>query len=203
MPEFARNVLEALRQPLEDGIVTVSRASGTLTLPAKFMLIGAMNPCPCGNAGDPASLCTCSAGAINKYNKKISGPLLDRMDMQLFVSRERVQDSADPDIPGLLRLRESIAASRETQARRFAGTGLVTNSEISHRTIARYCRLETGAERLLNDVVNRRNLSMRAYHKIQKVARTIADLEGSELISESHIAEAMTLRVSDRLMPTA
>lgn len=202
MPEFARNVLEALRQPLEDGIVTVARASGTLTLPAKFMLVGAMNPCPCGNSGDPSSVCSCSATAISKYIKKISGPLLDRMDMQLFVSRERVEDHT-VDLDGLQQTRAAIAASRETQARRFAGMGIVTNSEITHRNISDLCRLHPSAERLLNDIVNKRNLSLRTHHKVQKVARTIADLAGADLVSEDHVAEAMTLRVSDRLQIAA
>ncbi len=196
MPEFARNVLEALRQPLEDGVVTVSRASGTLTLPAKFMLVGAMNPCPCGNAGDASSICVCTATAIGKYKKKISGPLLDRMDIHIQVSREQVQSDHAVDIEGLERGRQAILKAREMQTKRFDGTALVTNSEISHKTIARYCLLTPEAERLLMDLVNKRNFSLRAYHKIQKVARTIADLEGEERVGAAHVAEAVAFRMS-------
>ena len=197
MPEFARNVLEALRQPLEDGIVTVSRASGTQTLPAKFMLIGAMNPCPCGNSGDPTAICVCTFSAINKYKKKISGPLLDRMDLHIQVSREQVTSTHSVDSSGLHQARKAIANAREIQAKRFEGTKLITNSEINHKTIARYCQLSPEAETLLNELVNKRNLSLRAYHKIQKVARTIADLENSEAIGPSHIAEAVAFRMNE------
>lgn len=197
MPEFARNVLEALRQPLEDGIVTVSRASGTQTLPAKFMLIGAMNPCPCGNAGDATSICICTNSAISKYKKKISGPLLDRMDLHIQVSREQVTSAHSIDLDGLHQARKAIANAREIQAKRFEGTKLVTNSEISHKTITRYCQLSPEAETLLHELVNKRNLSLRAYHKIQKVARTIADLEGSMAIGPSHIAEAVAFRMNE------
>jgi magnesium chelatase family protein len=203
MPEFARNVLEALRQPLEDGIVTVSRASGTLTLPASFMLVGAMNPCPCGNAGDSAAICSCTATAISKYVKKISGPLLDRMDMQLFVARERVDSDAEVDLAGLDRIRTSIQNARNLQLRRFAGTGILTNSEITHKNVAILCNMSPSADILLKETINRRNLSLRAFHKVQKVARTIADLEASEYIKEAHVAEALTLRISDRIASLA
>lgn len=197
MPEFARNVLEALRQPLEDGIVTVSRASGTQTLPAKFMLIGAMNPCPCGNAGDATAICSCPLSAISKYKKKISGPLLDRMDLHIQVSREQVTSEHSVDIASLNEARKAIAKAREIQAKRFEGTKLITNSEINHKTVARYCQLSPEAETLLHELVNKRNLSLRAYHKIQKVARTIADLENSSAIGPSHIAEAVAFRMNE------
>lgn len=203
LPEFARNVLEALRQPLEDGIVLISRASGSLVLPAKFMLVGAMNPCPCGNMGDPHTVCTCTQPAITKYAKRISGPLLDRMDIQVFVSREEVHQR--PGIPhedDIEKIRSAIAQARLRQERRLAPAGLVTNSEIGHKNVDTFCILEPAAERLLQNVVNQKHLSLRAYHKIKKIARTIADLEDSERIAERHIAEAMALRINDRIIAT-
>lgn len=196
-PEFARNVLEALRQPLEDGVVTVSRASGSAVLPAKFMLVAAMNPCPCGNLGDVRSLCSCSPQSIQKYVKRISGPLLDRMDIQVQVAREGISD--DSSKADMRQIRSLVLRARERQLRRFAGTPLVTNAEISHRTIASYCSLDAVALRLLEDAASRHSLSMRSYHKIQKVARTIADMEDSERITVGHIAEAISLRIRERV----
>lgn len=196
LPEFARNVLESLRQPLEDGVVTISRASGSLILPAKFMLVAAMNPCPCGNLSDPSAICICSAAHINKYAKKISGPLLDRIDIQVFVSRERI--SGETSRVPIDSIRETIANARHVQTARFVGTSIITNSEISHKNIDTFCVLTPSAERLLQSVINQKNLSLRAYHKIKKIGRTIADLEGSELIGEGHIAEAMALRIQER-----
>lgn len=203
LPEFARNVLEALRQPLEDGIVTISRASGSLTLPAKFMLIGAMNPCPCGNSGDPGAICTCTATATTKYAKRISGPLLDRFDIQVFVSRECVSDENRPNqLSEIGKIREDISRARQHQIERLGPAGLVTNSEIGHKNIDAFCLLTSQAEQLLQNVINQKRLSLRAYHKIKKIARTIADLEQSERVAEHHIAEAMALRINDRIVPS-
>ncbi len=204
LPEFARNVLEALRQPLEDGTVSISRASGSITLPAKFMLVGAMNPCPCGNLGDPNAICSCTATAITKYAKRISGPLLDRMDIQVFVSREQVSTGTVKNGgPDIATIRESIARARARQLERLSSAGLVTNSEIGHKNVDKFCVLEPSAERLLQSVVNQKHLSLRAYHKIKKIARTIADLEDSEYIVERHVAEAMALRINERIVPQA
>jgi magnesium chelatase family protein len=203
LPEFARNVLEALRQPLEDGIVSISRASGSVVLPAKFMLIGAMNPCPCGNLGDPHAICTCTATAISKYAKRISGPLLDRMDIQLFVSREGIQNDTTSQVAtDIAPIREQIARARGLQIARLSPAGLVTNSEIGHKNVDMFCVLEPSAERLLQSVINQRHLSLRAYHKIKKISRTIADLDNTDIIADRHIAEAMALRVSDVATPT-
>ena len=200
LPEFPRNVLESLRQPLEDGIVTISRASGSAILPAKFMLVAAMNPCPCGNLGDPKTICTCSMTAISQYARRISGPLLDRIDIHVLVSREGVtRGSEQTDIAAV---RQRIADARDVQARRFSGTTIVTNGEITHKDIDRFCILQPAAERLLISIINAKHLSMRAYHKIKKIARTIADLEGSTDIAEHHIAEALALRVNDRIAST-
>lgn len=196
LPEFARNVLEALRQPLEDGIVTISRASGSLILPAKFMLIGAMNPCPCGNLGDQNAICICSPSSITRYAKRISGPLLDRMDIQVYVARESIQSSEHHQDLGTIR--DAIKLARTIQSARLSPAGLVTNSEISHKNIDKFCPLSPPAERILSSAINQKHLSLRTYHKLKKVARTIADLESSECIQEYHIAEAMALRISDQ-----
>ncbi len=200
LPEFARNVLESLRQPLEDGIVTISRASGSLVLPAKLMLVAAMNPCPCGNLGDPSAICICSSPSIAKYAKKISGPLLDRMDIQVYVSREKVsQNHKNKLVENVSSIRALIARARDIQHKRFVDTKLITNSEIGHTNIDHYCVLESSAERLLQSVVNQKHLSLRAYHKIKKIARTIADLEDTPQIQEHHIAEAMALRINEKM----
>lgn len=199
LPEFARNTLESLRQPLEDGVVTISRASGSLILPAKFMLVAAMNPCPCGNLGDETTICTCSAAHISKYAKKISGPLLDRIDVQVYVSRETItHETTRPSQDSIEVVRDRIAQARAIQSERFSGTPLVTNSEISHKNINQYCRLTPAAEQLLGQVINQKHLSLRAYHKIKKIARTIADLDKSDLIADHHVAEAISLRVQDK-----
>lgn len=195
-PEFARNVLESLRQPLEDGVVTVSRASGSAVLPAKFMLAASMNPCPCGNLGDPRAICVCSPMAINRYAKRISGPLMDRIDIQIQVSRENV--SGGTQSVDIASLRNGIKRARDRQEMRFVGTGIVTNSEISHRTIEKFCAMDPEADSMLSGAVDRYRLSLRSCHRIRKVARTIADLEDSELIGRHHIAEAIALRIGER-----
>ncbi|MCC6934391.1 MAG: YifB family Mg chelatase-like AAA ATPase [Candidatus Yanofskybacteria bacterium] len=198
LPEFARNVLEALRQPLEDGVVSISRASGSMTLPAKFMLVAAMNPCPCGNLGDASAECTCSPITALKYAKRISGPLLDRVDIRVQVSRERIDDAASSPTD-IIAARKAIVRAREAQQERLSPFGLVTNSEIRHTNIDSLCVLTADAENLLKMAVNRNNLSLRAYHKIKKIGRTIADLEGAQIIESHHIAEAMALRMSERI----
>lgn len=201
-PEFPRNVLESLRQPLEDGIVTVSRASGTISLPAKFMLVAAMNPCPCGNFGDERSECICSPMSVLKYKKKISGPLLDRMDIQINVPRETIENQpleVDKSKQSYQTIKDTIALAREIQRDRFSGFGIFSNSEISYKNIDKYCHLDTKADQILKRAINSRNLSLRTYHKVIKISRTIADLDGSELIKEPHVAEAISLRINDKL----
>ena len=161
------------------------------------MLVAAMNPCPCGNLGDPSAICSCSSVYINKYAKKISGPLLDRMDIQVYVSRERIShNSSSSGKVSVAHIRKQIADARALQLQRFKGTQLVVNSEISHKNIDQYCILSPQAERLLQNAINQKHLSLRAYHKIKKIARTIADLEATEHIQEHHIAEAMPRRVN-------
>lgn len=204
LPEFPRNVLEALRQPLEDGTINISRAAGSASLPAKFMLVAAMNPCQCGNYGDNKLTCICSPINIIRYRKKISGPLLDRMDIQILVSRERPQN----DIPeennhkksiNVDDIRKSISLARETQARRFVKSDIYTNTEINFKNIDKYCVLEPSAERMLKNAVANKNLSMRTYHKVKKLGRTMADLAGSEIIRENHIAEALAFRINENI----
>ena len=211
LPEFQRNVLESLRQPLEDGVISVSRASGSVTMPAKFTLISAMNPCPCGNYGNEKGNCICSPINILRYRKKVSGPLLDRIDIQINVPRETL-DTQDNSSDGAKELRKTentrvfekvkaqIAKAREAQDKRFKKSAILTNSEITYKNIDRYCPIETAAEDLLINAINSKSLSLRAYHRIKKLARTVADLEGSELIKEHHVAEAVSLRVNEKIL---
>ncbi|HXV26968.1 MAG TPA: YifB family Mg chelatase-like AAA ATPase [Candidatus Paceibacterota bacterium] len=196
-PEFARNVLEALRQPLEDGVVSISRASGSCTLPADFLLVGAMNPCPCGNYGDPKTVCECAPAQISRYTKKVSGPLLDRMDIQISVPRETVgtANRAPGEIRQFHEARNAVREARNRQAGRLKPLGVLTNSGVNHRDIARYCPLDGNAQTFLESVVNAKNLSLRSYHRMCRVARTIADLEGAELTQKHHAAEAAALRI--------
>jgi magnesium chelatase family protein len=198
LPEFPRNVLESLRQPLEDGTVSISRAAGTLRLPAKFTLIAAMNPCPCGNYGQEKVSCICTPLQVHRYTKKISGPLLDRLDMQIFVPRETVQEETSSHANTEIHMiRTAISKARKIQEERYKDLGIFTNSELNFKNIDQYCHLDPLAEKLLSEAVNAKGLSLRTYHKIKKLARTIADLEASAMIKTHHIAEALALRTSD------
>lgn len=199
-PEFARNVLESLRQPLEDGVVTISRASGSLELPACFLLVAAMNPCPCGNHGDPRTTCVCPPTQVVRYAKKVSGPLLDRMDIQIAVPRETIKNhSNNKDSDSFDAARNAVLQARAVQSERFRGMDTLTNSGVSHKNIGRLCPMDASAAKLLEEVVNRKNLSQRGLQKIQKVAQTISDIEGAEFIQEHHIAEAAALRISEQV----
>ncbi len=203
LPEFPRNVLESLRQPLEEGSVTVSRASGSVKLPAKFTMVAAMNPCPCGNYGDAKLACSCSAASVLRYRKKISGPLLDRMDIQVNVPRETVSDSpvekTKESIDAIEKLQKTVLMAREMQEKRFSGTSITSNAEIDYKTVDAHCTPEPRAESLLKQAINAKGLSLRSYHKIKKLARTIADLEHSDTIQEHHMAEAIGLRINERM----
>ncbi len=202
-PEFPRNVLESLRQPMEDGIVTISRVAGSIALPAKFTLIAAMNPCPCGNYGSEKLECICSPINILRYRKKVSGPLLDRIDMQINVPRETINvENANKNQSNLAefnRIKSKIDKARQIQLKRFEKAAIFTNSEINFKNIDKYCKLKPEAENLLKEAVNAKNLSLRSYHKIKKLSQTLADLEGLELIQEHHIAEALSLRINENL----
>jgi magnesium chelatase family protein len=197
LPEFGHSVLEAIRQPLEDRVVTVSRAQGNVTFPANFMLVGAMNPCPCGFWGDPTKECTCSPSTIIRYQKRMSGPLLDRIDIFADVPRVEYEKLADEALGEPSdRVRERVEKARARQQERFAGTRLVCNAEMSPVEVREYCQgaLEDGAKSLLRLAMNQLALSARSFHRVLKLARTVADLAGSEAITTSHVAEALQYR---------
>jgi magnesium chelatase family protein len=198
-PEFDRRVLEVLRQPLEDGSVTISRAHSALTYPAQFMLIAAMNPCPCGRLYDSEQSCSCSPYEIQRYWKKLSGPLIDRIDLQLEVPRLKSDElSAMPEGESSAKVRERVILARNIQRGRFDKSGIYSNSRMSPKQLKEYCRLDKEAEEILKSAIVHLNLSGRAYDKVIKVARTIADLEGVEMIEARHIAEATQYRSLDR-----
>ncbi|OGN00946.1 MAG: hypothetical protein A3B91_00235 [Candidatus Yanofskybacteria bacterium RIFCSPHIGHO2_02_FULL_41_29] len=201
LPEFPRSVLESLRQPLEDGTVVVSRASGSVKLPSKFMLVAAMNPCPCGNYGNLNSECTCMPFNVLKYRKKVSGPLLDRIDIQVNVPRETISESDDKTEENseiLKEVRGKINKARNIQLARFKELGIFSNSEMSFKNVEKLCLAEKSAKLLLKKAINKQGLSLRAYHKILKVARTIADLEVTEIVKDHHIAEAIGFRMNEK-----
>ncbi len=192
-PEFPRNVLEALRQPLEDGMVTVSRASGSFTFPAKFTLVAAQNPCPCGYHGDATKLCKCTEGQVEKYQKKISGPLLDRIDLHADVERlpfERMHNYAPG--PSSNQIKAKVEFARDIQTKRFNGPK--TNSEMNVVEIKKYCVIGYQEEQVLKIAMKQYNFSGRSLHRILKVARTIADLAGENKINSQHLAEAIQYR---------
>jgi magnesium chelatase family protein len=198
-PEFRRNVLDALRQPLEDGDVTISRVTHAITFPARFMLIAAMNPCPCGYWGDSRRSCTCSGSQIHRYRSRISGPLLDRIDIHVDVPPVTIRElSGDREEEPSHKIRERVAAARRIQEERFRGKKVYANSHMATRMIKKYCPVSDNAKNLIEKAVERFGLSPRAYHRILKVARTISDLEGKEQIEEPCLAEAIQYRVLDR-----
>ncbi len=199
LPEFKRQVLEVLRQPLEDGVVTLSRASGTIAYPARFMLVAAMNPCPCGYLGDPKKACSCTPRQIQAYQSRVSGPLLDRIDLQVTVPAVPFQDlAASRDGLGSHILREKVLAARQIQARRFTGTRISANAHMTPRLLKKYCPVDDAGKQLLQTAMDRLSLSARAYTRILKLARTLADLEGAENITVPHLAEAIQYRTLDR-----
>ena len=199
LPEFQRNVLEVLRQPLEDGNVTIARASMTLTFPARFMLAAAMNPCPCGFLNDPSRECTCTPPIIQRYVSKISGPLLDRIDIHIdmpAVKFQELRQEAGGESSDQIRAR--VVAARHRQLQRYQGEKIYCNSQMSPRQLRKYCNISADCERLLESAMTRLGLSARAHDRILKVARTIADLEGVESIGIPHISEAIQYRSLDR-----
>ncbi|MGQ9921537.1 MAG: YifB family Mg chelatase-like AAA ATPase [Desulfobacca sp.] len=199
LPEFKRQVLEVLRQPLEEGYVTIARASSSLTYPARFMLVAAMNPCPCGFLGDPKHPCTCSPTQIRTYQNRISGPLLDRIDLQIIVPAVPFRDlAAGPDGVTSARLQQQVMAARAIQTRRLADTTAHCNAQMPPRLVKKYCQLQPEPRRLLEQAMDRLGLSARAYNRILKIARTIADLEGEAEIKTPHLAEAIQYRSLDR-----
>ncbi|MFH1351694.1 MAG: YifB family Mg chelatase-like AAA ATPase [Pseudomonadota bacterium] len=201
LPEFKKNVLEVLRQPLEDGRVTISRASSTVTYPTNFMLIAAMNPCPCGFLGDPKRECNCSTLQIHRYRSKISGPLMDRIDIHMDVPPVQFKDlSSQEGGRSSSDILEGVMMAREIQTRRFQNMKIHTNAGMNTRQVRRFCEVDADSEDLLERAMERFGLSARAHYKILKVARTIADLEGSPDINSAHVAEAIQYRSLDRRM---
>ena len=203
LPEFNRRTLEVLRQPLEDGTVTISRALNSSTFPADFMLVAALNPCPCGYRNDPRRDCHCTVPVIERYMAKISGPLLDRIDIHIEVPAVPFKElSADRGGTSSTEMREQVLAAREIQARRFATSRVRYNAQMSSRQIRQFCKLSDECQNLLKDSVNEMGLSARAHDKILRVARTIADMDLSEQIAARHINEAINYRMLDRQMWT-
>ena len=199
LPEFKKNVLEVLRQPLEDGRVTISRSLISLTYPSRVMLVAAMNPCPCGYLSDPIHPCSCTPIAIQRYRSRISGPLLDRIDIHIEVPAVKYRDLADrSEAESSAAIAARVKHSRDIQLERYHGTKIHCNAQMPPRFIKRHCELDAAGNRMLELVTDRLGFSARTYNRILKVARTIADLEGSDHIREQHIAEAIQYRSLDR-----
>jgi magnesium chelatase family protein len=200
LPEFKRNVLEVLRQPLEDRVITISRARFTVDYPASFMLVASMNPCPCGFYNHPEKECTCSGGIIQKYLNRISGPLLDRIDMHVEVvpvNYEKLAGAVPAESSAAVRMR--VMQARAVQTARYAtDSGIYCNAQMTPAMIRRYCHLDETGGRLLRAAMDMRGLSARAYDRILKVARTIADLDSSDDIHPDHLSEAINYRNLDR-----
>lgn len=200
MPEYNRSSLETLRQPLEDGLISVSRAAGTYEYPANFILVASMNPCPCGNFGSRDLTCTCSPNQVSKYLKKLSGPLLDRIDIKVDVDRVAFVDlRTEAKEESSAAVKERVNKARKIQQERFAGTKVFCNAKMTSKQIKQFCVLDSFSEQLLQAAFNKFNMSARGYTRILKVARTIADLEGEENISSKHITEAINYRNIDKI----
>jgi magnesium chelatase family protein len=200
LPEFKRTVLEVMRQPMEERRVTISRAKIAVDFPASFMLVASMNPCPCGYYNHPEKACTCPAGAVQKYLNKVSGPLLDRIDLHVEVTPVAFSEltSTGRGEPSQV-IRQRVVEARDVQARRFTGLeGIYSNAQMGNRSLREMCVLDAASRQLLKKAMDRLNLSARAYDRILKVSRTIADLSGSEAIEPPHIAEAIQYRSLDR-----
>lgn len=196
MVEFPRQVLEVLRQPLEDGFVTISRASGSVKYPANFILLAAMNPCPCGFLGDPKKHCSCSDFQIKRYRSRLSGPLLDRIDLQIEVARLSEDEliNIKEDSESSYEIRKRVIAARKIQIERYKNDGILTNSELNAKLVKKYCKIDSESEKMLKFAISKFNLSARAYERILKISRTIADIENRENIDSSHIAKSLQFR---------
>lgn len=199
LPEFNKNTLEVMRGPLEDGIVTISRVNATLTYPCDFMFVASMNPCPCGYYGSKDKECTCTPQMISKYMGKISGPLLDRIDIQIEVTPVKYKklDSTE-NIETSKEIKQRVNKARKIQQDRYKEEKVYSNSQLTPKLIEKYCKLDEGGRKILQAAFEKLGLSARAYGRILKVARTIADLEASENIEQRHIAEAIQYRSLDK-----
>ncbi len=200
LPEFERNVLEVMRQPLEDGAVTISRAATSITFPARFMLAAAMNPCPCGFFGDPTRQCHCSPPQIQRYVSKISGPLIDRIDIHIEVPAVKYKElRGNGTTEDSATVRERVLRARERQSKRYAGERKVfSNAQMPPKLIRKFCAISEEGEKMLENAIGRLGLSARAHDRILKVARTIADLDASENLETRHLGEAIQYRTLDR-----
>jgi len=199
LPEYKRSALEVLRQPLEDRRITVARSKVSVEYPASFMLVAAMNPCPCGHYGDPTHVCTCTPSQVHRYRDRVSGPLLDRIDLQCSIQAvpydqlRRMQPGENS-----ASIRQRVVRARQIQSERFSGTGIHCNAQMSSRMLRQYCQLDAQSDRKLEEAMTRFGLSARAYDRILKVARTIADLAGADSIALPHLMEAISYRSMDR-----
>ncbi len=199
LPEFSRQALEVLRQPLEEGHVTIARAAAAVTYPARCVFVGAMNPCPCGYLGDPVRPCSCPEQSVRRYRARISGPLLDRIDLHIEVPRLKQEELLSPGASEPSRtIRARICRAREIQQRRFHGTRVFANAAMQPRQVKTFCKVQPDGEALLKSAIERLGLSARAYDRILKLARTIADLAGADAIGVPHLAEAIQYRSFDR-----
>ena len=196
MVEFPRQTLEVLRQPLEDGVVTISRAQTSVQFPANFIILGSMNPCPCGFLGDSKKECTCSEFQINRYRARLSGPLLDRIDIQIKVQRLDEDELLDDKTvsENSSEIRKRVIEARNIQLKRYEKDNILTNSELTPKLLKKYCKIDDSSKAFLKNAINQFNLSARAYDRILKISRTIADLDKKENIELSHIAQALQLR---------
>lgn len=198
MLEFSRSVLEVLRQPLEDRFVTIARAGRTVTYPAKFMLVAAMNPCPCGYLGDSRKACTCTAHAIERYRAKLSGPMLDRIDLISYVEAVDYKDLMDlKEGESSADIRQRVMNAHKIQAERFKDEGILYNSEMNENMVRKYCQLDDNALKIMEQIMAKHNISARSYSKILKTSRTIADMNNSSKIERSHILEAFQMKLPD------
>lgn len=199
LPEFNKNTLEVLRGPLEDKIVTISRVNASLTYPSNFMFVASMNPCPCGFYGSPEKECTCSPQAITRYMGKISGPLLDRIDIQIEVTPVKYQKlDSNEEVETSQQIKKRVNVAREKQQKRYQSENIYTNSQLTPKLTEKYCKLNEESKKILELAFRKLGLSARAHGRILKVARTIADLEGKEKIETSHVAEAIQYRSLDK-----
>jgi len=203
IPEFRRDLLESLRQPLESGCVCVSRVKNTLTFPAKFSLVAAMNPCPCGYFGDPEKECRCTANEVFRYQKRISGPLLDRIDIQIEVPRAKIEDlrnkTRDENLTEKMRIK--VKKAREIQQERFnkIKPKIHLNSEMSSKQTDELVNFDAGAENFLKNILEKSFISARGYYRILKIAQTVADLEESEKVKAENLAEAFQYRIRENI----
>ena len=199
LPEFKKNALEALRQPLEDGTITITRSSVTASFPAKFMLVAAMNPCPCGYFGDRVHACRCTPQQIRQYQSKISGPLLDRIDLHIEVPSVKYRALSDKETgESSAAVKERVNKARDLQKKRFGSNGVLCNARMTEKQIRKFCQIDEEAHKLIEMAIEKLGLSARAANRILKVSRTIADLENDEAIKPSHVAEAIQYRSLDR-----